>query len=199
MILAIDSSAGTAVAVASSDGERRGEAHTSDRRSHAEAIGPLINHALSDASASPGDITAVVMGVGPGPFTGLRVGIAAAQAFAWARSLPLWAVRSHDAGAQSVTEPVVVVSDARRGEWACTSYLPHSDGGLGVIDGQTVLVTKEQIGQGDAQWNGSRIVWLVDVDPLALVSAALTHQARGEALEPARPIYLREPDVTVSP
>lgn len=199
MILAIDSSAGTAVAVTSPEGVRKGGAVTSDRRSHAEAIGPLISRALSTASASPGDITAVVMGVGPGPFTGLRVGIAAAQAFAWARSLPLWAVRSHDAAAQAVTEPVVVVSDARRGEWACTRYLRHPDGGLGVMDGQTVLVPKDDIDQNDSQWNGSRIVWLDEVDPVALVTAALTRQARGESLEPARPIYLREPDVTVSP
>ena len=197
MILAIDSSAGTAVAITDLEGTSVARAQTEDRRSHAEAIGPLITQAFEQANCTPSDITAVVMGVGPGPFTGLRVGIAAAQSFAWARSTPVWPVRSHDASAINLTDEVAVVSDARRGEWAITRYQPHPDGSLGTAIDQTQLVSKEELSDAQTEWEGARIVWLESVDPAALAVAALALQARGEQLLPARPIYLREPDVTM--
>ncbi len=197
MILAIDSSAGTAVAITDSEATPLAVRETRDRRSHAEAVGPLIAGALEEAGVSASDITAVVMGVGPGPFTGLRVGIAAAQSFAWARSLPVWPVRSHDAVALEVTSDIVVVSDARRGEWAITRYRPHPLGGLGLRVGETTLIPRDEIADDASHREGARIVWLDYVDPVALVRAALTLRSRGEPLELPRPIYLREPDVTV--
>ena len=197
MILAIDSSAGTAVAVADQEGTCVARAQTEDRRSHAEAIGPLISEALEQAGADPSDITAVVMGVGPGPFTGLRVGMAAAQSFAWVRSTPVWPVRSHDAAALNLTGEVAVVSDARRGEWAMTRYRPHPDGAVGVAVGPTRLLATAELDASETHVEGARIIWLESVDPAALAVAALALHARGEQLLPARPIYLREPDVTM--
>ncbi len=87
MLLAIDTSAGTSVAVV--DGDRvLSEASDPGTRGHAELIGTLIQRALADAEASPADITGVVSGMGRGPLTGLRVGIAAARAFAAGRGHP---------------------------------------------------------------------------------------------------------------
>ena len=74
---------------------RRSESR--DPRGHAEVIGSLLEQALAEASVAPSDITHVAAGMGPGPFTGLRVGIAAARAFALGRGIPVVPVVSHDA------------------------------------------------------------------------------------------------------
>ena len=82
VILGIDTSLGTAVAVVEPDGVVRADVHSADPRGHAEVIGDLLVRALDDASVTAHDVTHVAAGMGPGPFTGLRVGIAAARTFA---------------------------------------------------------------------------------------------------------------------
>src|SRR5690606_41296655 len=67
----------------------------SDPLGHAEVIGDLLERALVEDA----EITHVVAGMGPGPFTGLRIGIAAARAFALGRGVPVVAVPSHFAAA----------------------------------------------------------------------------------------------------
>lgn len=197
MILAIDSSAGTVVAVTDETGVARSSASTSDRRSHAEAIGPLIQQALEDAALSPSDISAVVMGVGPGPFTGLRVGMAAAEAFAWGASLPLRPVRSHDVLAVDLEQERLIVSDARRGEWACTRYEPHPEGGPARVASETFLLPKSELPEGTETYDGADVVFLSDVDPVILAAVAIARRARGETPIEPRPLYLRQPDVTM--
>ena len=80
-----------------------------------------MQEALDAAGVTPAELTGVVMGVGPGPFTGLRVGMAAAEAFALSRSLPLVPIISHDAPAHGAGD-CVVITDARRGEIAFSVY-----------------------------------------------------------------------------
>ena len=133
MILGIDTSLGTAVAVVEHDGVVRAEAASADPLAHAEVIGLLLEGALADAAfgpvgaasaPTPVTLTHVAAGVGPGPFTGLRVGIAAARAFALGRGLPVVPVPSHDAAAlglaladpEAAEERFAVVTDARRRE-----------------------------------------------------------------------------------
>ena len=82
MLLSIDTSAGTAVAVVADDGRVLAERSTADTRRHAEVIGPFLDAVLHAPGVSPAALTAVVTGIGPGPYTGLRVGIAAARAVA---------------------------------------------------------------------------------------------------------------------
>ena len=75
LLLAIDTST-TAITVAVHDGSRVvAEVTTLDARGHAEHLAPGITRALAGAGAQAGDVTDVVCGLGPGPFTGLRVGI----------------------------------------------------------------------------------------------------------------------------
>ena len=105
MILGIDTSLGTAVAVIEPDGVVRSQGESRDPRGHAEVIGSLIESALAEASARAADITHVAAGMGPGPFTGLRVGIAAARAFALGRGIPIIPVVSHDAAALVFSSP----------------------------------------------------------------------------------------------
>ncbi len=197
MILAIDSSAGTAVAVTDEAGLALSSASTSDRRSHAEAIGPLIQQALEEAAASPTDISAVVMGVGPGPFTGLRVGMASAEAFALGASLPVRPVRSHDVLAVDLDQERLVVSDARRGEWACTRYAPHPDGGPARVVAETFLLPKSELPDDATTYQDAEVVFLSEVDPVMLAAVAVARRGRGDTPIDPRPLYLRQPDVTM--
>lgn len=137
MILAIDSSIGSSVAIVDAEsGEVCGRADSDTPRGHAEVIGTLIEQALADAAAAPADITHVAAGMGPGPFTGLRIGIAAARAFAVGRGVPVVPVVSHDAAALARLDEdpgaaFAIVTDARRRENAVSAYvgltggLPH--------------------------------------------------------------------------
>jgi tRNA threonylcarbamoyl adenosine modification protein YeaZ len=136
-ILAIDTSSGTSVAVLK-DGITLAEIEIADTRSHTESIGDAINNALKSAGITPSRIHAVAVGRGPAPFTGLRVGIAAAIMFAEGVGAKLFGIVSLDAiakqefeargavrGAADGAQPLLVTSDARRSEhyWAMYSGL----------------------------------------------------------------------------
>ncbi|PRC49314.1 tRNA (adenosine(37)-N6)-threonylcarbamoyltransferase complex dimerization subunit type 1 TsaB, partial [Mycobacterium sp. ITM-2017-0098] len=87
---------------------------TVDPRAHAERLTPNIVGALGDAEISVDQLDAVVVGCGPGPFTGLRVGMATAAAFGHALGIPVRGVCSLDAIAAGTAGEVLVVTDARR-------------------------------------------------------------------------------------
>lgn len=93
---------------------------TVDARAHAERLTPNVLAALADAGLSMADLDAVVVGCGPGPFTGLRVGMATAAAYGHALSIPVHGVCSLDAIGLRTTGDILVVTDARRREvyWA---------------------------------------------------------------------------------
>jgi tRNA threonylcarbamoyl adenosine modification protein YeaZ len=117
VLLAIDTSAGTAVAVLV-DGVVASESYEANSMQHAEQIGIQIQQGLEAAKKKSSEVTAVAVGVGPGPFTGLRVGIAAAKMFAEGVSAPIYGVGSLDAiaFANSLDQPTLVLTDARRSE-----------------------------------------------------------------------------------
>jgi tRNA threonylcarbamoyl adenosine modification protein YeaZ len=132
--LCIDTSAGTTVAVLQA-GEIRSEIHFDENMKHAERIGDAISQALASADVKPGQIGNVVVGRGPAPFTGLRIGIAAAVMFAEGSGAKLWGVTSLDAIAlaalsqrKNLATPILVTADARRSEvyWALYSGLSES-------------------------------------------------------------------------
>ena len=158
MILGIDTSLGTAVAIVEPDGIVRAEASSANPLGHAEVIGSLIVQALAEAGIASSAITHVAAGMGPGPFTGLRVGIAAARAFALGRGIPVIPVASHDAVALGllITDLVdggwdaeatrfAVVTDARRREFAYTAYDGIDDDGLPVRASEPALVPRDGV------------------------------------------------------
>jgi tRNA threonylcarbamoyl adenosine modification protein YeaZ len=212
VILGIDTSLGTAVAVVESDGVVRAEAASADPLAHAEVIGLLLEAVLSDAARGPVggsdlagvEITHVAAGMGPGPFTGLRVGIAAARAFALGRALPVVPVPSHDAAALAVLladphdtpAPFAVVTDARRREFAFTAYDGVDDDGLPVRLEEPQLVPRDDIDQVlGARGLERRDVSAISAAMLALVAARAV--AAGRTLTGGEPLYLRTPDVTL--
>ncbi len=96
LLLAFDT-ATPAVTVALHDGQRvLAEAVTVDARRHGELLAPSIAKVIADAGAQPGDLTAIVTGAGPGPYTGLRVGVVTARVFGRTLGLPVYGVCTLD-------------------------------------------------------------------------------------------------------
>ncbi|MDT5220905.1 MAG: tRNA threonylcarbamoyladenosine biosynthesis protein TsaB [Mycobacterium sp.] len=93
---------------------------TVSARAHAERLTPNVIEALADAGLTMADLDAVVVGCGPGPFTGLRAGMATAAAYGHALEIPVHGVCSLDAIGVLTTGETLVVTDARRREvyWA---------------------------------------------------------------------------------
>jgi tRNA threonylcarbamoyl adenosine modification protein YeaZ len=122
LVLAIDTAtpAVTAGVVRRDDATVLGQRVTVDPRAHAERLTPNVLGALADAGVAMADLEGVVVGCGPGPFTGLRVGMASAAAFGHALGVPVHGVCSLDAVGVDTTGDVLVVTDARRREvyWA---------------------------------------------------------------------------------
>ena len=195
MFLAVDSSLGTSVAVVSSEGHILSESSSDDTRGHAENIGALLQDALSSAGITPAEITHVVMGVGPGPFTGLRVGMAAAEAFAHSRSLPLFPLVSHDAEALGAGD-VVIVTDARRGEVAYSVYQGESD--FRRILGPA-LARPENLEHELGEHSSLLRIQVETISAGKLGQVAHAYLTAGVAPESRAPQYLRAPDVTVAP
>lgn len=198
MILAVDTSLGTAVALIDVDGALRAEATTSDPLGHAEVIGGLLQQVLDEAGADA--ITHVVAGMGPGPFTGLRIGIAAARAFALGRDISVIPVPSHFAAALTAIEtdpapgPFAIVTDARRREVAITVFEGLDDDRIPRVVADTILIPRVDADShlGDIPRR--------DVDALSAVDLARVGaraHASGRTLAGAEPLYLRHPDVTL--
>jgi tRNA threonylcarbamoyladenosine biosynthesis protein TsaB len=130
-LLALDTStAQVAVALGDADGILAAVA-LAGRRRHAEQITPAIEFVLDQAGRAPSDLAAVAVGVGPGLFTGLRVGVTTAKVMAQALGVPVVAVSSLDVVAEAVADagtPVVAVLDARRDEVYAAVYRPGGEG-----------------------------------------------------------------------
>jgi tRNA threonylcarbamoyl adenosine modification protein YeaZ len=214
VILAVDTSIGSTVVVVDPDGIVRGAATSETRLGHAEAIGLLLQSALTEASATPADITHVVAGMGPGPFTGLRIGIAAARAFALARGIPVIPVVSHDAAALGVlaeardggagsndgpaASPFAIVTDARRREMAVTIYGGLDDDGMPLkLEAPELRANGTDIVIDELTLDGDSLRTVISIDPAGLGLLAARAVASGRSLPTSEPLYLRAPDVTL--
>ncbi|MFF2271466.1 tRNA (adenosine(37)-N6)-threonylcarbamoyltransferase complex dimerization subunit type 1 TsaB [Agromyces sp. NPDC058136] len=204
MLLAIDTSTGTSVAIVDRDavtGDLRvlAETGTDDTMRHAEVIGGFIRDALAAARIEPGRLSGVAAGMGPGPFTGLRVGIAAAHAFALGIGRPFVPVPSHDAIAWSryrggETGALQVVTDARRREFAISEFDGLDDDGLPVRVSGPGLAPRDALPEP----RGIRYeATVVSAGALGLL-AELAFAAGRLPLADDAPLYLRAPDVTPS-
>ena len=201
MLLAFDT-ATPAVTVALHDGERVVASHlTVDARRHGELLAPGITAVLDQAWVTRQDVTAIAVGVGPGPFTGLRVGLVTARTLALALDVPVYGVCTLDVlAARAVDEglevPFLVATDARRKEVYWAAY-----DGQGVrLDGPHVSRPADVATHGPVVGAGAVLypdAFPHSVEPTlpdAGVLARVVTEERAELLDP-EPLYLRRPDI----
>jgi tRNA threonylcarbamoyl adenosine modification protein YeaZ len=170
-----------------------GERVTVDPRAHAEQLTPNVLGALADAGLGMADLDAVVVGCGPGPFTGLRVGMATGAAYGHALGIPVFGVCSLDAIGVDTSGDVLVVTDARRREvyWA-----RYRDGVR--VDGPAVNAPADVPNEAAAVAGSPLHAELFDLPRLAPVQPTASGLVRvvdwDSAPQPLIPLYLRRPD-----
>lgn len=202
---------------ASRPGALLAEQSVTDPYAHAERLMPLALVALEAAGHGLAELDAVVVGLGPGPFTGLRVGIATAAALGDGLGIGVHGVPSHDGTARAL-EPLpggmLVVTDARRREVYLSAYQADGSRALGplVVAPAAVPELLAEHGIVPAFITGAGIALLdpfrsPSFDPAALESTAaplslgLVERAAvalltGVVPGPLTPLYLRRPDAT---
>ncbi len=177
-----------------------------DARRHGELLLPAVHRALREAGLGLDAVTDIVVGVGPGPYTGLRVGLVTAATFGSALGVPVHGLCTLDglAYASGLDEPFVVATDARRKEVYWARY-----------DDRRTRVTEpsvdrpadiaDQVAGLPAVGAGARLYGEVFPDARdpehqsagALAALAAERLAAGEKLLEPRPLYLRRPDAQV--
>ena len=194
-VLAIDTATPAVTAGVVVDGELVAERVTVDPRAHAERITPNVLGALADAGFRMADLGAVVVGCGPGPFTGLRVGMATAAAYGHALGIPVYGVCSLDAIGGQTTGETLVVTDARRREVYWARYRDGIRTGGPAVDAPASVdpgVAEAVAGSPEhAALFGLPVCEPSSPTPAGLVAAVTEWSGR-----PARllPLYLRRPD-----
>nr|WP_155073711.1 tRNA (adenosine(37)-N6)-threonylcarbamoyltransferase complex dimerization subunit type 1 TsaB [Streptomyces taklimakanensis] len=216
-MLALDT-ATPAVTVALHDGERvLASSDETDARRHGELLLPAVDRVLTEAGVALGDVTDVVVGVGPGPYTGLRVGLMTATTVAAARDVPVHGLCTLDgiayaAGTAGLEGPFVVATDARRKEvyWARYADARTRLGEPAVdrpADIAEVVAGVPAVGLGARMYaetfTGVRDDLPEHVSAAALAALAAERLAAGagtgeqRGFLPPLPLYLRRPDARV--
>ncbi|HET7724003.1 MAG TPA: tRNA (adenosine(37)-N6)-threonylcarbamoyltransferase complex dimerization subunit type 1 TsaB [Propionibacteriaceae bacterium] len=196
--LGIDTSTGVAVSLAR-PGHVLAARSVSTANVHAEQLMPLVSEVMAESGHALADLAGIVVGIGPGPFTGLRVGIVTAQTLAYVLDVPVRGVCSLDIVALSVaaTKPgrgFTVVSDARRKELYWATY----DASGRRLDGPSVTLPADVptglvVGPGADLYDLAGERRVVALDPGAVAVAPERLPDLG-----TEPLYLRRPDAQVS-
>jgi tRNA threonylcarbamoyladenosine biosynthesis protein TsaB len=208
-ILALDTAMNACSAAIAVDGRTAARRHEMLGRGHAERIVPMLEEVRGDAGLDYGELDGIAVTVGPGTFTGVRVGLAAARALALAGELPVVAVTTLQALAWNAAgaSPVAAAIDARRGE----VYVQTFDSGRspsGAPAAMTPVAAAAVLGTGDVTVIGTGAALLIAArpglrhadgadEPDAAVIAM--HIAGGDIAAAAgrpmpSPLYLRAPD-----
>ena len=196
LVLALDTSTVVNVGLAQG-GQVLSSATVADRMAQVEQLTPAIRDCLRQAGVRPADLGQIVVGLGPGPFTGLRVGVVTAQILASVTGVPLRGICSLDVLAaqfadQSAPGEFVVATDARRREVYWAGYAPDGRRTTGpVVSAPDDVPRRPTIGPAVDLYPGHL---LATPGPRALDPGVLA--VRGPGLPDAgrQPLYLRRPD-----
>ncbi len=206
LVLAFDTATPAVTVAVLDDDQALAERCAAAPNRHGELLAPLIAASLDAAGLTAGDLDRIVVGVGPGPFTGLRVGVVTALTLGDALGVPVHGICSLDALAADRGD-VVAVTDARRREVYWARYL---DGAL--VAGPTVeqpaalaarlraeMAPPLLVGPG-AQLYADQFEDLPS-QPLGQVVAAVLGRlaSAGRGPRPPIPLYLRRPDAVPAP
>jgi tRNA threonylcarbamoyladenosine biosynthesis protein TsaB len=201
LLLAFDT-ATPAVTVALHDGDQIVAAETAvDARRQGELLVPFIDRALHRAGAGRGDLTAIAVGTGPGPYTGLRAGLITARVLGRALDLPVDGVCTLDIIAAAVAPPggeFLVATDARRKELYWARYSAAGER----LDGPQVCPATDLPAGLPVAGEGALLYPELGAEPIGprypaaadLAALAAERIARGIPAAPAEPLYLRRPD-----
>jgi tRNA threonylcarbamoyl adenosine modification protein YeaZ len=198
LILGIDTA--TEVQVGLADGDRvLASASYDDPRRHVEQLAPLIRQVITGAGIRPEELTKIIVGVGPGPYTGLRVGIAAARTMGSVLGIEVRGVCSLDVLAaqwlrsvEPPTDDFLIITDARRKEVYWARYAPDGSRVAGPAVGRANDLPPLAVGgpatliYPELQAAPSAPVRL-DAGVLALAGSQLADAG-------IEPLYLRSPD-----
>lgn len=226
MILAIETAVErVGVAVGDNSGVRASAMLASDRR-HAESLAPMIDFVLSQASVRVDEIDHIAVDIGPGLFTGMRVGMATAQSMAFALDVPLVPVSSLDVlafGHGASDDPLAVALDARRGEvyWALyragegaaepvvltsPAVASPGDAAVAIADrGETTVCIGSGFVRHRAEFDGlTRAVFAPESASMPraedVLALAVLRAARDRVVpaDALEPMYLRAPDAEIN-
>ena len=201
MLLALDT-ATPLVTVALHDGDRVVVEHGSEApMKHGEQLAPLVARCLEEAGIVRQDLTAVAVGTGPGPFTGLRVGLVTARTLGLVLDVPVYGVCSLDViavevvGTGSATGSFLVATDARRKEVYLASYDVdgHRLEGPVVTRPDEVATLAEVAGAGPSLYPEAFPHAIAPSRPSAGWLATAVGAELVELTDPD-PLYLRRPD-----
>ncbi len=207
MLLAFDTSSPTVTVAVHDSTDVVAELTSSETMRHGEQLTPLVDRALRQVGISARDLTAIAVGVGPGPFTGLRVGLVSARTMAYALEVPVYGVCSLDVLAVeavdtgSVSSAFVVASDARRREVYLATYDEAGLRGSGPdvqrpADVAGSLAVLPVVGEGAALYPDAFPDGRGPRRPSAGWLARCVVEERVELLDP-EPLYLRRPDAEI--
>lgn len=210
LVLALDTATPAVTAALAEVGDEGplrglGERRTVDPRAHGELLAPQVRMTLAAAGVAPADLGAIVAGLGPGPFTGLRVGLATAAAMGQVLGIPTYGICTLDAlGRAAGPGRVLVATDARRRE---VYYAVYQDGrrvsGPEVAKPADIEVDADRaVGEGAVKYSD---IFGIPVDDrvlhpsgealIALALEKIRTQPEGETLTP---LYLRRPDAVAA-
>jgi tRNA threonylcarbamoyl adenosine modification protein YeaZ len=208
LLLAVDT-ATPAVTAALHDGVSVvAESSRTDARRHGELLLPAVDRVLADAGTKLDAVTGIVAGVGPGPYTGLRVGLVTAATFGSVLGVPVYGLCTLDglAHASGLDCPFVVATDARRKE----VYWARYDGsrtrlGEPAVDRPAEIAEQvaglPAIGAGALLYPDifpdARTPGHVSAGALAALAAERLAQGEESSFLPLTPLYLRRPDAQV--
>jgi tRNA threonylcarbamoyl adenosine modification protein YeaZ len=198
MLLAFDT-ATYAVTVALHDGrDVVAESTVVDALRHGELLAPGIERVLAAAAAQPADLTRIAVGVGPGPFTGLRVGIVTARIMGHALQVRVDGVCTLDILAAAVASDVssfLVATDARRKEVYWARYDTSGRLTEPAVDLPAAVASDGPVaGRGPLLYPDAFPTPIGPEFPSAADLARLVASGRADLLPP-QPLYLRRPDV----
>ena len=220
-ILALDTALNACSAAVVENGTVHAHRHEKRRRGHAEMLIPMIGSLMKEAALTYADLDLIAVTVGPGTFTGLRIGLAAARGIALAAAKPIIGVTTLEALAAAVPVgaardlPVIATADARRSEIYLQAFLRNETSALieplgspravplnearacFTEQGAIIVGSGGPLLAGQPWFDGAKYILLdLDEDPDAIIIARLAAN-RGlpdPGSPPPAPLYLRAPD-----
>lgn len=213
-LLALDCSAAACSAAVAENGETRAFELLRLTRGHSEVVVPMVERVLAEAGRTAGEIDVVAATIGPGSFTGLRIGLAAARGLALAvgaRTVPVTSLEALAHAAGPSDTPLLAALDSKRGDLFCQWF----DARGRAVDEPAVRTAAEAVAlapgavfrvAGDAveavlsaataAGHSALVVAGCDVPDARSVAAVAAARAAAGGEGPLRPLYLKAPAVT---